>query len=267
MEFRLRRLVFFVTLLASFWVLAQARHDVGRFRVATDADATAVSLVPIAEVGSGNAADMGKAPFDVFDNSCRYEAKALELSGCTGFVAGDATGVYRFAVGKEGSLYVMARPLREDFDVAVSLLRVGEQGQLICVEGRDEEPEGRMERLQVDSLQAGVYYLAVGGYGSDCGQFELSVESELPSPVSLQEFTTTPRNGGRVIRWETRSEADVRYFKLCRAGSDDEKPIFQPRGRGGFSRGARYEYFDEDVHQDSSYDLIAVDSKGRETKL
>jgi hypothetical protein len=267
MEFRLRRLVFFVTLLASFWVLAQARHENGRFRVAADADPTAVSLVPIAEVGSNHAADMGKAPFDVFDNSCQYELKALELSGCTGFVAGDAAGVYRFALDKEAPLRVTARPLRDDFDVAVSLLRVGEQGRLVCVEGRDEEPEGRMERLEMDSLQAGTYYIAVGGYGSDCGQFELSVESELPAPVSLRQFTSTPRNGGMMIRWETRSEADVRYFKLCRAGRDEERPIFQPRSRGGFSHGARYEYFDEGAGQDSSYDLIAVDSDGHETKL
>ena len=137
------------------------------------------------------------------------------------------------------------------------------------MEGSDAKAEGWVERIRMKSVPAGVYYIMVGGYGSDCGQFELSVESSLVPPVSIREFSCEVRDGGALIYWETASEADLHYFKLYRAGVGDDRGelVFQPRSRGSFSQGARYEFYDRDGDSGVAYVLTGVDVTGREVEI
>lgn len=271
MDFRYRRFALFLILIAAFWVLAQARHDVGLFRAPANmiGDPGIFGSVPITEIRLENAAGIDRFPFVALDNTCRYEIVDTELSCCTGMISGEAAIIYRLTHSREVPLYVTVRPLRSDFDAAFGLFRVGERGELLCVKGSDDKAEGWAERIRLQSLPAGVYYLVVGGYGSDCGRFELSVESTLVPPVSLRDFICTLQNGGTLIQWETDFEADLHYFNLYRVGIDGEvgQPIFQPRSRGGFSHGAQYEFFDPDVDNGLAYVLAGIDVTGREIEI
>lgn len=271
MDFRYRRIAFLLTLLATFWALAQARYDDRLVRIPTDrADVSKTAeAVPIATIGLESAARIDQLPFAALDNTCLYETVGLELSSCTGMVSGEAAVAYRLSLDANNSLYAAARPVRSDFDVALSLFRVGEQGEFVCMEGSDAKGEGWVERIALKSIPAGEYCVVVGGYGSDCGQFELSVQSTLVSPVSIREFSCEIRDGGALVYWETASEVDLHYFKLYRGGVGDDRGqiVFQPRSRGHFSEGARYEFFDPDGDHGMAYILIGVDMTGREIEI
>jgi hypothetical protein len=271
MDFRYRRIAFFLTLLATFWVLAQARHDDRLVRVPADSPGVSemAQAFPIATIGLESAASIDQLPFAALDNTCCYETTDLELSSCTGMVSGEAAVAYRLSFDEEKSLYVTVRPLRSDFDVALGLFQVGERGELICVKGSDAKGEGWVERIRMKLIPVGVYYIVVGGYGSGCGQFELSVESTLLPPVSIREFACEIRDGGALVYWETVSETDLHYFKLYRAGvgGDRGQVVFQPRSRGHFSGGARYEFFDPDGDSGNGYILTGVDMTGREVEI
>lgn len=271
MSLRSRRIVFFLTLLATFWALAQARHDTWLFRATTYtiSDPAIAQTVPITKLGIESAASIWKLPFVALDNTCRYEADGLELSNCTGMVSSEAAIIYRFSLENEKPLYVTVRPVRRDFDIALGLFCTGDQGELICIEGSDRKAEGWAERIRLQSLPEGDYYLVVGGYGSDCGRFELSVETTLAPLVSLREFTCAFGDSGVFVRWETNSEGELQHFRLYRveADGDGREIIFQPRSRGGFSRGARYEFLDRDADNRSTYILAGIDVTGREVEI
>ena len=271
MNFRYRRFALFLILLAAFWVLAQARHDARLFRapINTVRDPGTMGRIPIAELKLENAAHIDRLPFVALDNTCLYEVVSPELSYCTRMISGDAAIIYRLALDQRKPLYATVRPLNDDFDVAIGIFRIGEHNEVVCIGGSDDKPEGWAERIMLPSLPAGVYYLMVGGYGSDCGQFEFSVESAQMPPVSLRDFTCTFQDGGTLVQWETDYEADLHYFKLYRVGIDGEigHPIFQPRSRGGFSHGARYEFFDRDIDNGLAYVLVGIDVTGREIEI
>jgi len=271
MDFRYRKFVFFLLLPPIFFALAQARYESRQFRMPSNGTASAQldRVVPVNEVGIETAASIETLPFVAIDNTCRYGVMDLDLSNCTASVSGESALLYRVILKRESPLYVVLRPLRRDLDVSLSLFRIGDEDQPECIEGRDVKAEGQAERLRMESLTPGVYYLAVGGYGADCGEFELSVESLPMPPVSLREFTHAACDSGTLVLWETDSEADLHHFKLYRRGNNGEgrEAIFQPRSRGDFSHGARYEFFDEGAHQGSSYGLVAIDDSGREIAL
>jgi hypothetical protein len=272
MDFRYRKFIFFLLLPPILFALAQARHESRQFRLPSD-DARNASLeraIPVHEVGMEMAASLETLPFVIIDNTCRYDMMDLDLSGCTGLVSGESALLYRVILRCESPLFAVLRPLRPDLDVSLSLFRIGDEGQPVCVEGRDMKAEGQAERLRMESLPPGVYYIVVGGYGADCGEFELSVESLPTPPVSLREFTHTACDSGTLISWETDSEADLNHFTLYRRGvtEHDEYPIFQPRSRGDFSHGARYQFFDRaGVGEQCSYVLAAVARDGQEVEL
>jgi hypothetical protein len=271
MDFRYRRIAFFLTLLATFWALAQARHDTRLFREPTCStpESETARVVPIIKIRPETAVDIDPLPFAALDNTCCYETVDLDLSSCTGMVSGEAAVAYRLSLDADNSLYATVRPLRSDFDVALGLFRMGEKDELVCVEGSDAKAEGWAERIRMESVPAGVYYIMVGGYGSDCGEFELSVESALVPPVSIREFACEVRHGGALVHWETGFEADLDYFKLYRTGADDDaqEVVYQPRSRGGFSHGARYEFFDRNGDSGLAYVLTGVDVTGREIEI
>jgi hypothetical protein len=273
MDFRYRKLLLFLTLPPLFFALAQARHESRQFRMPNNGlqEIQPEAIVPPpSEVGIQAAADIEALPFVAVDNTCRYCLTQLNLSGCTGWVSGESAVLYRIVLKRTNPLFVSLRPQRQDLDVSLSLFRMNEEGQLVCVEGEDGKAEGRAERLRVESLDPGTYYIAVGGYGADCGEFELSVESQAPMPVSLKGLSVSSGDGGALIRWETISEADLSYFRLYRrdVGENARKPVFQPRSRGDFSRGAQYQFLDRNAAgKPCAYVLTAVDHDGREVEL
>ncbi len=272
MGFRYRKFVFFLLLLSIFFALAQAKYESRQFRMPSNGTVSAQlgRVVPVNEVGIETAASIETLPFVAIDNTCRYGLMDLDLSNCTASVSGESALLYRVLLKCESPLYAILRPLRRDLDVSLSLFRMGDEGQPDCIEGRDVKAEGQAERLHKESLTPGVYYLAVGGYGADCGEFELSVESVQTPPVSLREFTHAACDSGTLIHWETASEADLNHFRLYRRGVGENEPrsIFQPRSRGDFSHGARYQFFDRvGVGDQWSYVLAAVDRNGDEVEL
>lgn len=266
-----RKIAFFFLLIALFWALAQARHSAWQLQTATYSVSGASSLetVAIERLGIENAACIDRFPFVALDNTCRYEITGVELWDCTGLVSGESAIPYQITLDKAEPVSITVRPIRDDFDVAVGLFRASASGELLCVAGKDTEKEGRAERIKLASLPSGIYYVVIGGYGSDCGMFELSVEFEHVLPVSLHEFTIAEQDSGTVIRWETGFEADLHHFELYRVSSVDgtRQRVFQPRSRGGFSKGARYEFFDREAGSGQQYVLAGIDVTGWEFEL
>ena len=266
-----RKIAFLFLLTVAFWALAQARHSARQSQTAaySISGRSLSQSVAIEGIAIENAACIDRFPFVALDNTCRYEIKGVELWDCTGLISGPSAIAYQITLHEAEPVFVTVRPMRDDFDVAVGLFRASASGELLCVVGKDTEKEGRAERIRLASLPAGAYYVVIGGYGSDCGMFELSVESELVLPVSLQEFTIAEQDSGTVVRWKTGFEKDLHHFELYRVSNADgtRQRVFQPRSRGGFSSGARYEFFDRDAGSEQRYVLAGIDLTGREFEL
>lgn len=266
-----RKIALLVLLIAVFWALAQARHSAKQLQTAAYSlsDANSPEAVMIERLGIENAARIDRFPFVALDNTCRYEIKGVELWDCTGLVSSQSVIGYQIALHGPKPVFITVRPIRDDFDVAVGLFRADASGELLCVTGNDMEKEGRAERIRLASLSPGVYYVIIGGYDTDCGMFELSVEFELVLPVSLQEFVIAEQDSGTVVRWETVFEADLHHFELYRVSNADgtRQRVFQPRSRGSFSKGARYEFFDRDADSEQQYVLAGIDVTGQEFEL
>ena len=266
-----RKIALLFLLLVAFWALAQARHSAKRLHT------TAYSLsgaglpkaVMISRLGIENAAHIDKFPFVALDNTCRYEIEGVELWDCTGLISSQTAIGYQITLYEVEPIFITVRPIRNDFDVAVGLFRADALGELICVAGNDTENEGQAERIRLPSLLPGVYFVVIGGYGADCGMFELSVEIAPVFPVSLQEFTVVEQDSGTFVRWKTGFEKDLHHFELYRMSRADgtRQRVFQPRSRGGFSKGASYEFFDRDVDSRPQYVLAGIDVAGREFEL
>ena len=266
-----RKIALLFLLTAAFWALAQARHSARQFQTAVYSviGVSSSEAVAIERIGIENAARIDKIPFVALDNTCRYEIKGVELWDCTGLISSRSAIGYQIALNEAESVLITVRPIRDDFDVAVGLFRAEASGDLLCVAGNDTENEGRAERVRLTSLSPGVYYVVIGGYGTDCGMFELSVEFERTPPVSLLEFTIAEQDSGTIVRWKTDFEADLHHFKLYRVSNADgtRRRVFQPRSRGSFSSGARYEFFDRDASAQQRYVLAGIDLTGREFEL
>ncbi len=266
-----RKIALLLLLTTVFWALAQARHGTKQLQMTSysTSDGHSREAVLIEQVTIENAVRIDRFPFVALDNTCLYEMKGVELWDCTGLISNQSAIGYQIALHDVESIFITVRPMRDDFDVAVGLFRADALGELFCVAGKDTEKEGRAERIRLASVPPGVYYVLIGGYGSDCGSFELSVEFEYTLPVSLQEFTIAEQDSGTVIRWKTGFEADLHHFELYRVSNADGtwQRVFQPRSRGSFSSGARYEFFDRHTGSEQQYVLAGIDVTGREFEL
>jgi hypothetical protein len=271
MKFCYQKIVFLFLLTVAFWALAQARHSIRQSQTAaySISGGSLSQSVAIEGITIESAAQIERFPFVALDNTCRYEVKGVELWDCTGLISGPSAIAYQITLHEAEPVFVDVRPMRDDFDVAVGLFRADASGELFCVSGKDTEKEGQAERIRLASVPVGTYYVVIGGYGSDCGMFELSVESELVLPVSLQEFTIAEQDSGIVVRWKTGFENDLHHFELYRVSNADgtRQRVFQPRSRGDFSSGARYEFFDRDAGSEQRYVLAGIDLTGREFEL
>ncbi|MBU1707487.1 hypothetical protein KKB28_06190 [bacterium] len=266
-----RKIAFLFLLVVLFWALAQARHNARQFQTAAYSEygKSSPEAVAIERIGIENAACIDRYPFVALDNTCRHEISGVELWDCTGLISSQSAIGYKIAFNEAESIFITVRPIRDDFDIAVGLFRADASGELFCVVGKDTEKEGWAERIRLVSLPAGVYYIVIGGYGTDCGMFEFSVELNPLIPVSLQEFTIIEQDSGTVVRWKTDFEADLHHFRLYRVSDADgtRQRIFQPRSRGSFSKGARYEFFDRDARAEQRYVLAGIDVTGKEFEL
>jgi hypothetical protein len=228
-------------------ILRPAR--VGQTEVATPAQ-DQNSTEPLVEVVS--------LPFVALDNTCYYSG-GEDLSHCTGSLSGAPAREYRLSATKREALWVGVQPRSDYFDPSFALLTADQR----CIAGYDNQGPGLPETAMLNDLEPGEYLLVVGGYGEDCGPYELTVRQETPEIARVVETRTIEGPNGTVVRWGTFAEVDLDYFILYRTVGEDRQQIAVLRAHGSPAGFARYRVMDRKPQPDSTYEIEAVASDGR----
>ena len=197
-------------------------------------------------------------PFVALDNTCYYSG-GKDLSRCTGSLSGAPAREYRLLATEREAFFVGVQPRSDYFDLSFALLTMDQR----CIAGYDNQGSGLPETAVLSDLEPGEYLLVVGGYGEDCGPYELTVSREIPDVARVVETGILQGRNGTVVRWGTFAEVDLNYFILYRTVGEERQKIAVLRAHGSPAGFARYRVMDRKPQPDSTYEIEAVASDGR----
>jgi hypothetical protein len=162
-------------------------------------------------------------------------------------------------------LYVLVNPIG-NWDVSLAVLSVcGDFTAPSCICGEDPNGPGWPEVCNLPNLANGTYYIVVSGWMSQCGVFQICVNSDWPLPVELESFTAVEGNREVELTWTTASETNNDHFYLIRSldnrnftrVSNDIPATNSPTG-------STYSYLDRYLSNGTTYyyKLVDVDING-----
>lgn len=203
----------------------------------------------------------------IIPNEYHYESSVTTCGGSTqvgavyqymcgqNLYASGPSVIYRFVLASSGVLDVEA----SGGDAQVMIFTDCYNPTGTCVASADSavaEPEF----IRSVILPAGIYYISISRYNGDCGDMTLIIDSDVPLPVTMDNFTATPGDGSVTLNWRTRSESAVNHFEILRDGQN----LVHVASQGNTATGHSYTWTDATVQNDRvyTYDLYGVDLNG-----
>jgi hypothetical protein len=248
-----------VVLLLSIWALRHIQAQRATHRVSpADRPPAEEKAQVIEEASAAPAIVVETVPLVALDNTCFYSSMQ-DLSRCTGALSFAPAREYRIAAIRNQVLYFGAKPRSDIFDISVALLTADAK----CIVGYDENGPGWPEAAVVTGLDSGEYVLVVGGYGEDCGPYELTVSMETPEMARVVETGVLNGRNGTVVRWGTFAEVDMAHYALYRWKAEERERVAVLRAHGSPAGFARYRVIDRRPQPDSTYEIEAVARDGR----
>ena len=250
-----------LTLLACMWALT--RLDTRRVPVVAAPVDSARGVIPEPrplpeDTTRVPPVDITQLPLVAMENTCYYPG-GEDLSGCTGTISGGPVREYTLHTTGHNSYYISAEPRSLYFDLSLAIYDVSHA----CVVGKDDRGPGYSESALLENPAQGDYRLVVGGYGEDCGPYELSVSAKAPEIAQVMKPATLVGRNGTVVRWETFAEVDLAHFELYRQTKDQREQIAVLRAHGSKAGFANYRFTDRSPRTDSVYVIEAVAKDGR----
>ncbi len=197
-------------------------------------------------------------PFVALDNTCYYSS-GEDLSKCTGSLSGAPAREYRLSATDKDVLEISLEPRSQDFDPSFALFTEDRH----CIGGYDNQGPGQTETAELKDVEPGQYLLVVGGYGDDCGPYELTVRKEHDDIAQVVQTQKHEGPNGTVLRWSTFAEVDLSHFILYRIAGQDSERVAVLRAHGSPAGFAHYRVMDRTPQPDSTYEIEAVANDGR----
>ena len=250
-----------LTLFGCMWALTRLQgHDVPLAAVPDDSAHVVLpeTAQPAAEMAPAPPVDVSQLPLAALDNTCFYSG-TRDLSRCTGTVSGSPAREYVIHANGKDTYYVIVEPRSVFYDPSLVVLN----GQQECIVGEDERGPGYSESTVLEHPASGDYSLIVGGYGDDCGPYELTVSTTAPEIARVIKPAAHVGRNGTVVRWETFAEVDLAHFEVYRQSGSIRERIAVLRAHGSKAGFANYRFTDRAPELDAEYVIEAVAKDGR----
>jgi hypothetical protein len=223
--------------------------------------------------------DLCESPFElpgVMSFAARHDlcefCNDYDLSPCTGEPSNAQDAVFAFTWNCQNSngnyIRVEVNPVGM-WDISVALMtECGDFGPTSCLTGEDANGPGWPEIIEMTGVPDGTYYIVVSGWMSNCGMFDICVQSDCPLPVELQYFAGFAGDRQAKLTWTTASETDNDHFYLLR--STDNRQYHRASGNipaTNSAQGATYSHIDNFLSNQTTYyyKLVDVDINDNES--
>ncbi len=258
----------------------------GNYCVTGVTPGTAISITLAHDAGSPCDADLVLGPLTEVcppaNDACLAPAAigcgAVEVPGttagatddnpaaCGGAGDGNNGGVwYAFAgTGNEITVTVNADPGgANDLGDSQVAIYSGSCAALTCVGGNDDStpPGGNGSQVVFDAPVGTDFFIYVDGFGTNEGEFLISLACGAPLPIELTSFEGEAMKEGNKITWSTASESNTEYHNIQRSvnGRDNWSNIGTLAAKGFSTEQTDYEFMDDAPIAKAYYRLKTLD--------